>query len=60
VEWAKCLNNYVKIFNELYLLSMDFALCLTLDILANLVNAFVLVHDSENPKFGSLNFRARS
>ena len=53
-------NNFVKIFNELYLFSMDFALCLTLDILASLVNAFFLVHDSENPKFGSLNSRARS
>jgi hypothetical protein len=37
---------------------MDLALCLTLDILANLFNAFFLVHDSENPKFGSLNSRA--
>jgi hypothetical protein len=46
-------NNFVKIFNELYLFSPD--LCLTLDILAYLVNAFFLVHDSENPKFGSLN-----
>jgi hypothetical protein len=47
-------------FNELYLFSMDFALCLTLDILASLVNVFFLVHASENPKFGSLNPRARS
>jgi hypothetical protein len=39
---------------------MDFALCLTLDILASLVNAFFLVHDSENPKFGLLNSCARS
>jgi hypothetical protein len=41
---------------------MDFALCLTLDILASLVNAFFLVHDSENPEFGSSNLlgRARS
>jgi hypothetical protein len=31
---------------------MDFALCLTLDILGSLFNAFFLVHDSENPKFG--------
>jgi hypothetical protein len=38
---------------------MDFALCLTLDILATLFNTFFLVHDSENPKFGSLNSRAR-
>jgi hypothetical protein len=53
-------NNFVKIFNELYLFSMDIALCLTLDILASLVNAFFLVHDFENPKFGSLNSRARS
>ena len=58
-------NNFVKVFNELYLFSMEFffgffALCLTLDILASLVNAFFLVHDSENPKFGSLNSRARS
>ena len=53
-------NNFVKIFNELYLFSMDFALCLTLDTLSSLVNAFFLVHDSENPKFGSLNSRARS
>ena len=30
-------NNFVKIFNELYLFSMDFALCLTLDTLASLV-----------------------
>jgi hypothetical protein len=30
-------NNFVKIFNDLYLLSMDFALCLTLDIPASLV-----------------------
>ena len=37
---------------------MDFALCLTLDILGSLFNAFFLVHDSENPKFGSLNSRA--
>ena len=28
---------------------MDFALCLTLGIFASLVNAFFLVHDSENP-----------
>ena len=55
VECAKCFEHFVKIFNELYLFSMDFALCLTLDILASLVNAFFLVHDSENPKFGSLN-----
>jgi hypothetical protein len=34
VERAKCSNNFIKIFNELYLCSMDFALCLTLDILA--------------------------
>ena len=39
---------------------MDFALRLTLDILTSLVKAFFLVSDSENPKFGSLNFRARS
>ena len=38
--------------------SMDFALCLTLDNLA--FNAFFLVHDSENLKFGSLNSRAQS
>jgi hypothetical protein len=50
----------IKIFNELYLFSMDFALCLTLGIFASLVNAFFLVHDSENPKFGSLNSRTRS
>ena len=37
---------------------MDFVLCLTLGIFASLVNAFFLVHDSENPKFGSLNSRA--
>ena len=42
-------NNFVKIFNELYLFYMDFALCLTLDILASLFNAFF-----------SLNSRARS
>ena len=60
VEWANVSNNFVKIFNDLYLFSMDFSLCLTLDILASLVNAFFLVHDSENPKFGSLNSRARS
>jgi hypothetical protein len=42
-------NNFVNIFNELYLFSMDFALCLTLDILASLVNVFFLVHDSEMP-----------
>jgi hypothetical protein len=30
---------------------MDFALYLTLDILASLVHAFFLVHDSENPEF---------
>ena len=53
-------NNFVKIFNELYRFSMDFALCLTLGIFASLVNAFFLVHDSENRKFGSLNSRARS
>ena len=53
-------NNYVEIFNELYLFSMDFVLCLTLDILASLAEAFFLVHDSENSKFGSLNSRARS
>ena len=47
----------MKILNELYLFSMDFALCLTLDILASLFNAFFLVHDSENPKFASLNSR---
>jgi hypothetical protein len=52
-KWAKC-------FKQLYLFSMDFALCLALDILASLVNAFFLVHDSENPKFASLNSRARS
>jgi hypothetical protein len=51
-------NNFVKIFNGLYLFSIDFAWCLTLGIFASLVNAFVLVHDSENPKFGSLNSRA--
>ena len=39
---------------------MDFAVCLTPDILASLFNAFFLVHDSENPKLGSLNSRARS
>jgi hypothetical protein len=39
---------------------MDFALCLTLDILASLVNAFFLVHDSENPEFGSSNLRGRA
>jgi hypothetical protein len=50
----------LKIFGELYLFSTEFALCLTLDILASLVNAFFLVHVSENPKFGSLNSRARS
>jgi hypothetical protein len=44
----------------MYLFSIDFALCLTLGIFASLVNAFFLVHDSENPKFGSLNFHARS
>ena len=46
----------------MYLFFMDFALCLTLDILASLVNAFFLVHDSENPEFGSSNLlgRARS
>jgi hypothetical protein len=53
-------NNFVNIFNELYLFCIDFALCLTLDILASLVNAFFLVHDSENAKFGSLNSHARS
>jgi hypothetical protein len=36
------------------------ALSLNLGIFASLVNAFFLVHDSENPKFGSLNSRARS
>jgi hypothetical protein len=56
VEWEKCF----KILNELYLFAMDFALCLTLDILPSLFNAFFFVHDSENPKFGSLNSRARS
>ena len=60
MECAKCFEHFVKIFNELYLFSMDFALCLTLDILGSLVNAFFLVHDSENPKFGSLNSCARS
>ena len=40
MEWAKCLNNFVKIFNELYLFSMDFVLCLTLDILASLLMHF--------------------
>jgi hypothetical protein len=35
---------------------MDFALGLTLDILASLFNAFFLVHDSENPKFGIVEF----
>ena len=49
----------MKILKELYLFSMDFALCLTLDILASLFNAFFLVHESEIPKFGSLNSRAR-
>jgi hypothetical protein len=39
---------------------MDFALCLTLDTLASLVNAFFLVHDSENPEFGSSNLRGRA
>ena len=53
-------NSFVKMFNELYLFSMDFALCLTLDILASLVNVFFLMHAPENPKFGSLNSRARS
>ena len=53
-------NNFVKIFNELYRFSMDFALCLTLGIFASLVNAFFLVHNSENRKFGSLNSCARS
>jgi hypothetical protein len=51
-------NNFIKILNKLYLFSMDFALCLILDILGSLSNAFFLVHDSENPKFGSLNSRA--
>ena len=46
----------MKIWNELYLFSMDFALCLTLDILATLFNAFFLVHDSENPKFWIVEF----
>ena len=50
---------FVKILNQLYLFSMYFALCLTLDILAGLFNAFFLVHDSENSKFGSLNSSAR-
>ena len=45
----------MKLLNELYLFSMDFALCLTLDIFASLFNAFFLAHDSEHPKFGSLN-----
>jgi hypothetical protein len=44
----------------LYLFCIEFALCLTLDILASLVNAFFLVDDFENAKFGSLNSRARS
>ena len=56
----KVSNNFVKILNELYLFSMYFALCLILDILAGLFNAFFLMHDSENAKFGSLNYRARS
>jgi hypothetical protein len=60
VKSAKCFKQFVKIFNEFYLFCIDFALCLTLDILASLVNAFFLVHDSENAKFGSLNSRARS
>ena len=47
-------SNFVKISNELYRFSMDFALCLTLGIFASLVNAFFLVHDSENRKFGSV------
>jgi hypothetical protein len=47
-------------FSRIVPFSMDFALCLTLDILTSLVNAFFLVHDSENPKFGSLNSHARS
>jgi hypothetical protein len=50
----------LKFSNELYLWIFNFALCLTLDRLASLVNAFFLMHDSENPKFGSLNSRARS
>jgi hypothetical protein len=55
VEWANISNNsgphFVKILAELYLFSMAFALCLTLDIHASLFNAFFLVHDSESPKF---------
>ena len=47
LEWENVSNNFVKILNELYLFSMDFALCLTLDILGSLFNAFFLVHDSE-------------
>ena len=50
----------LKMFNELYRFSMDFALCLTLGIFASLVNAFFLMHDSENLKFGSLNSGQRS
>ena len=57
VSWSgqNVSNNFVKIFNELYLFSIDFAWCLTLGIFASLVNAFFLMHDSENPKFGSSN-----
>ena len=59
MEWAKCFKQFRENLEELYLFSMDFALCLTMDILATLFNAFFLVYDSENPKFGSLNSRAR-
>ena len=45
-------QNISNILAELYMFSMDFALCLTLDIHASLFNAFSLMRDSENPKFG--------
>ena len=49
-------NNFVKIFNELYLFSISYRFCVVSNSgLSCEFNAFFFVHDSENPKFGSLN-----
>ena len=48
--------HFVKILNELYLFSMDFALCLTLDVVASLFNAFFLVHDSAKSEIWIVEF----
>jgi hypothetical protein len=50
-------NNFVKIFNELYLFSIYRFCVVSNSGLSCEFNAFFFVHDSENPKFRSLNSR---